>query len=145
MYLISHRGNINGPNQKEENNPEYILEALSQSFDVEIDVRVYKNKFFLGHDEPLYEVNEAFLLNKKLWCHAKDAYALEKLKQIGSIYFWHQNDEYTITSNGYFWTYPGIKLLKNSICVMPEITKYKKIKCKGICSDFIINYKIKSE
>jgi len=141
MYLISHRGNLNGPNVKDENNPDYIMEAISKGYDVEIDVRIYNNKFYLGHDEPSYEVKDRFLINKKLWCHAKDAYALEKLKIIGSIYFWHQNDDYTITSNGYFWTYPGIKLLENSICVMPESTKYKKIDCKGICSDFINNYK----
>jgi len=143
MYLISHRGNLNGPNVNNENNPDYIMKALSKNYDVEIDVRVYNNKFYLGHDEPLHEVNETFLLNKKLWCHAKDYDALEKLKQIGSIYFWHQNDDYTVTSNGYFWTYPGIKLLKNSICVMPEIAEYKNINCKGICSDFIESYKTK--
>ena len=143
MYLISHRGNLNGPNINNENNPDYIMEALSKNYDVEIDVRVYDNKFYLGHDEPTYEVNETFLLNKKLWCHAKDNDALEKLRQIGSIYFWHQNDDYTVTSNGYFWTYPGVKLLENSICVMPEIVEYKNINCKGVCSDFIEIYKTK--
>lgn len=143
MFLISHRGNLNGPNIKDENNPDYIMEALSKDFDVEIDVRNYKNKLYLGHDEPMYEVNESFLINKKLWCHAKDVYALEKLRQIDSIYFWHQNDDYTITSNGYFWTYPGITLVENSICVMPEISEYININCKGICSDFINNYKNK--
>lgn len=141
MYLISHRGNLNGPNNKDENNPDYIMNAISKGFDVEIDVRIYKDKFYLGHDEPLYEIDVNFLTNKKIWCHAKESTALEKLKLIDAIYFWHQNDDYTITSNGYFWTYPGIKLLENSICVMPEISKYKKIYCKGICSDFINNYK----
>ena len=37
MFLISHRGNLNGPNIKDENNPDYIMEALSKDFDVEID------------------------------------------------------------------------------------------------------------
>ena len=118
MYLISHRGNINGPNEINENHPDYILSALEKGYDVEIDVRVHNDKFFIGHDEPKYEVQRDFLLNKKLWCHAKDIHALEKLKQINSIYFWHQNDDYTITSNGFFWTYPGVKLVRNSICVL---------------------------
>ena len=143
MKIISHRGFIDGIDKNLENNPEQILNLVNKGIDVEIDIRIHNNKFYLGHDERLCGVNEAFLLNKKLWCHAKDAFALEKLKQIGSIYFWHQNDDYTITSNGYFWTYPGIKLLKNSICVLPEIAEYKNINCKGICSDFIINYKTK--
>ena len=47
----------------------------------------------------------------------------------------------TLTSNGYFWTFPGKKLLKNSICVLPEKTDYKEINCAGICSDFIEKYK----
>lgn len=141
MYLISHRGNINGPNEINENHPDYILSALEKGYDVEIDVRVHNDKFFLGHDEPKYEVKKDFLQNKKLWCHAKDIHALEKLKQINSIYFWHQNDDYTITSNGFFWTYPGVKLVRNSICVLPEQTNYSKFNCMGICSDYILNYK----
>jgi hypothetical protein len=141
MILISHRGNLNGPNKDFENSPEYIYNALSKGFNVEVDVNVYKNKIFLGHDEPQYKINSTFLLNKKIWCHAKDILALERLKKIKAIYYWHQNDEYTITSNGYFWTYPGRKLVKNSICVMPEVANYKNIYCAGICSDFITKYK----
>ena len=141
MILISHRGNINGIIQKEENKPEYIREAISQGYNVEIDVNIYKEKLYLGHDEPQYEVKDEFVMDNKMWCHAKDIYSLEKLKTLNSIYFWHQEDDYTITSNGFFWTYPGIKLVKNSICVLPEKTKYKKIDCAGVCSDYIERYK----
>ena len=38
MILISHRGNINGPNPEMENNPEYIQKALDLGYDVEVDV-----------------------------------------------------------------------------------------------------------
>lgn len=144
MILISHRGNLNGSNKDFENRPEYINNALSKGFNVEVDVNIYKSKIFLGHDEPQYKINYNFLLNKKIWCHAKDILALERLKKIKATYYWHQKDEYTITSNGYFWTYPGAKLVKNSICVMPENANYKNILCAGICSDFIIKYKKKN-
>ena len=30
MILISHRGNIDGPNLEKENDPEYILNALTK-------------------------------------------------------------------------------------------------------------------
>lgn len=140
MILISHRGNLNGPNKELENNPRYIKEALLKGFDVEIDVYLHKNKLYLGHDEPQYKIEESFLLNKKIWCHAKNIESLVLLKKIQAIYFWHQEDDYTITSNGYFWTYPGKKLVKNSICVLPERFDYKKINCAGICSDFIERY-----
>ena len=141
MYLISHRGNINGVNKDKENNPEYINKALENDFEVEVDVRFDDNKFFLGHDHNQYEIDKKFLLNQKIWCHAKTSEALIALKKIEAHYFWHQEDDYTLTSKGYIWTYPGKKLLDKSICVLPEIANYKEIDCLGICSDFIERYK----
>ena len=82
MFFISHRGNISGPNKKDENKFEYIKNALNLGFDVEIDIWYYKNNFYLGHDEPIFKVNKFFLLNKKLWCHAKNLEALLNLKKI---------------------------------------------------------------
>ena len=143
MIFISHRGNINGINKKFENNPNYIQHAIDKGFNVEIDVW-YKDYFFLGHDKPQYKISSKFLENSKFWCHAKNLEALEKLQKLRTKYFWHQNDDYTLTSNGYLWTYPGKKLSKKSICVLPE-TKKTKIKkfISGICSDFIERYKRK--
>lgn len=141
MILISHRGNINGINKKYENNPTYIQSAIKKGYNVEIDVW-YKNAFFLGHDRPQFKVSQKFLENKKFWCHAKNLEALEKLQKLKTKYFWHQEDDYTLTSNGYIWTYPGKKLSKKSICVLPELNKKKLPKLiSGICSDFIERYK----
>ena len=39
MKLIAHRGNIFGSDTSKENSPDYIDEALSKEFDVEIDIR----------------------------------------------------------------------------------------------------------
>ena len=141
MYLISHRGNLNGIQKDMENEPEYINNAINKGFDVEVDVRFEDNKFFLGHDFSQFEINKEFLLNKKIWCHAKTSEALVALDEIKAHFFWHQEDDYTITSKGYIWTYPGKKLLSKSICVLPEKANYKEINCLGICSDFIEKYK----
>ena len=141
MYLISHRGNVNGIQLENENKPDYLNLAIEKGFDVEVDVRFEYNKFFLGHDNSQYEIDKNFLLNKKVWCHAKNYEALLALDKINAHYFWHQEDDYTITSKGYIWTYPGKKLSKISICVLPETSNYKKIDCLGICSDFIDKYK----
>ena len=141
MYLISHRGNLNGIEKDNENNPDYINQAISRGYDVEVDVRYESGQFFLGHDFNQFKVEEEFLLNNKLWCHAKTNEALIALDRIKAHYFWHQEDDYTITSKGFFWTYPGKKLLKKSICVLPERANYDKIDCLGICSDFIERYK----
>ena len=141
MIYISHRGNISGPNEKYENKVDYIKNALINGFDVEVDVRYQDDKFFLGHDYNQYEVDGDFLVNEKIWCHAKTMEALSALEKINAHYFWHQEDDYTITSKGYIWTYPEKKLLSKSICVLPENANYKEINCMGICSDFIKRYK----
>ena len=141
MIYISHRGNISGPNEKFENKIEYVQNALDKGYEVEVDVRFENDKFFLGHDVNQFEVNENFLLNKKIWCHAKTKDALSALEKIKAHYFWHQEDDYTITSKGFVWTYPGKSLLTSSICVLPEVANYKEINCLGICSDYIERYK----
>ena len=142
MLLISHRGNIKGVNPKLENSPSYITNALNEGFDVEVDVFYENSKIYLGHDAPQYEVDENFIKNKKIWCHAKTIEAMFFLSKINCIYYWHQNDDITLTSNGYFWTFPGKQLTSNSIAVLPErfenFVLNKNV--AGICSDFITKY-----
>lgn len=141
MILISHRGNLEGKNEKLENHPDYIEEAKKKGFDVEIDVWFIKNNFFLGHDEPQFRVDSKFLEDQKLWCHSKNSDALKELSKLNCHFFWHNTDDYTITSRGFIWIYPGKPVLKNGICVMPEKTKNTNLDCRGICSDFIESYK----
>ncbi len=141
MIFISHRGNISGIRSNDENNPNYINVALKLGYEVEVDVRFENGKFFLGHDFSQYHIDNEFLLNSKIWCHAKTKEALEALEKIKAHYFWHQEDDYTITSKGYIWTYPGKKLFDKSICVLPEKYNYENFNCLGICSDFIEKYK----
>ncbi|MDB2655838.1 hypothetical protein N9Y52_04930 [Candidatus Pelagibacter bacterium] len=137
MIFISHRGFINGPDKIIENNPKQIKSLLDQKINVEIDIYFYKNQFYLGHDEPVYEINQSFLENDLLWCHAKNNNALEELKKTKSHFFWHQKDDYTITSRGYIWVYPGKPLIKDSICVLPEQHNLDYSKCYGVCTDNI--------
>ena len=62
MKIIAHRGNVLGPNLKEENSEEYLLKAISAGLDVEVDVWKIQDNLYLGHDEPTYEVEKLFLL-----------------------------------------------------------------------------------
>ena len=140
MIYISHRGLINGKNKDIENHPDQIRLLLNKNINIEIDIRCHKNKLYLGHDEPMHEISKDFLLNKNLWCHAKDFKSLEEMSKINCHYFWHQEDDYTITSKGFIWVYPGKPLIKNSICVIPEKHKNDYSFCFGICTDYINNY-----
>lgn len=141
MVLIAHRGNVSGRNPEKENNPLYVKSALNQGFDAEIDVWVNDEKYYLGHDEPVYSVEESFLANEKIWCHAKNIQALSKMLTNNKIHcFWHQSDDVTLTSNGFIWTYPGKPLTEKSICVLPDPEEIVS-KCYGICSDSVYNFK----
>ena len=66
MIFISHRGFINGPDDNIENNPDHIKFLLNQKINIEIDIYFYKSKFYLGHDEPVYEIKHDFLINELL-------------------------------------------------------------------------------
>lgn len=143
-HYISHRGNVDGKIKNIENSPDYVQRALSLGYEVEIDVWFVDGSFYLGHDEPLYLVQESFLENENFWCHAKNEEAFNKMMVNSNIHcFWHQTDDYTLTSKGIPWVFPGKKVTDKSIWVLPEITSYKSIliNCLGICSDYISIYR----
>ena len=140
MKYISHRGFVEGYDASLENNPEQILYLINKDIDIEIDIRIHKERFYLGHDEPLYEVSQEFIENDKLWCHAKTFTALEYLSKTSCHYFWHQNDDYTLTSNGYIWVYPGKPLINNSVAVKPENYDLDYSNCYAICTDYVKKY-----
>lgn len=147
MKLIAHRGNTFGRIRDKENSPEYIQRALNAGYDVEIDVWYVDGRLFLGHDEPQYEIGLASLMDGRKWCHAKNAEAFQKLRESENIHcFWHQEDDYTLTSQGIIWTYPNKKILKNSVIVLRDEdalpNKYELKNCLvGICSDFVSDLK----
>ena len=141
MFLISHRGNLNGAEFDQENKPDFIRSALNYGFDVEVDVWFLDDNFYLGHDSPDYPIDHNFLMNKKLWCHAKNLDALFELNKLKCTYFWHQKDDYTLTSNNYIWTYPGKPLTKNSIAMIFGKKKININRCAGLCSDYIADYR----
>ena len=145
MILISHRGNLEGKQPKLENHPNYIDKALKEGYDVEIDVWVIENDFYLGHDEPQYKTTQEWLNRRcnKLWIHCKNIEAVEWFNSLCDTYnyFWHQEDTLTLTSKGYMWVYPGKQPINQSIAVMPELFNDDTDSCLGICSDYISKYK----
>ena len=140
LKLISHRGNLHGKFASLENSPEYIEEAIDKGFDTEIDVWV-TDGLYLGHDEPEYQCTMNFLVgnSKKLWIHCKNLMALQVLNDIPSLnIFWHQEDDFTLTSKGFIWTYPNKEVCNKSVIVVKDATKYNGEKCYGLCSDTVI-------
>lgn len=146
MVLIAHRGNTNGRFESWENEPTYIDMAIKKGYEVEVDIWYKGGILWLGHDKPEYAIDFRWIKDRaaELWIHCKNIDALDYFKncEYSLNYFWHQEDDVTITSKGYFWTYPGKQLTKSSIAVMPEIASFQNIEaCYGICSDYVDKYK----
>jgi|TARA_R110000782_G_scaffold28656_1_gene71711 hypothetical protein len=145
MKLISHRGNLEGPNPERENHPDYIYEAIQAGYDVEIDIWFVDGKFKLGHDEPQYDFPFDLFSNfyTKLWIHCKNIEALSQLNNLDSNgsklnYFFHESDLGVLTSKGYIWS---TNQCERGILVMPEtFNQETNENTFGVCSDYIKNY-----
>lgn len=144
MKIISHRGNLHGPISDQENNPKYIDLAIAAGFYVEIDVRVFDNDFYLGHDKPDYKIDYLWLLDRKefLLCHCKNLSANNKFSNQNEInYFSHYNDPYVLISDGKIWVH-DLSLELNENCIIPLIDKKSidnylfKDKIYGVCTDY---------
>lgn len=150
MKIISHRGNLIGSEPEFENKLSRIDECIEKGFDVEIDLRCTEDGLlFLGHDNLQYKMSfiELRLRADNLWIHCKDHFALEYMEKTEPgvfNYFWHQKDDYTLTSKGFLWAYPGQEPRgKKCVMVLPEMfyENIEKKECYGICTDYALNYK----
>lgn len=150
MIFIAHRGNMFGPNPASENNPRYLKKALDAGFDVETDIWLIDDKYWLGHDKPVYETTQGFLTNERIWCHAKNLQAL-RCPHPNMHIFWHDIDMYALTRTGHIWGYPqrehGMPCDIIAVRANLRFTDTKEnlperyIKYRGICSDYIVDVK----
>ena len=143
MILISHRGNTEGCNEKKENSPDYIDNAISLGFDVEIDVRYLNGDLYLGHDLPQYKINLEWLIERKnnLWVHTKDYMSMCELVDTEIRFFFHEKESHTIIYNTkLFWTHNlkevGVKSIIPLLSKV-DILKYPNTDVFGVCSDFV--------
>lgn len=141
MLILSHRGNVAGPDPEKENNPNWI-DSLKKSrpFNgVEVDVRVGTGGFlYLGHDKPQYVVPELFLEDPFIWCHAKDKESLERLSRNPKIHcFWHEEDNFALTSRGFIWAHPKATWMAAGtvlVHLLPYEGEPKGL--RGVCTDY---------
>lgn len=157
MKIISHRGYLNGKDDYLENNPKEIIRILENTdFDVEVDLWIKNSKWYFGHDYPKYELatQQSILLFTyyfdRIWIHCKNFNALDILSSGENNlfknlnYFWHQNDDFSLTSKKYIWCYPGkysIQSLGNLVCLDFELKDfeecyYKNCNAYAVCTDY---------
>lgn len=149
MIKIAHRALLQGPDPELENRPDQIAKCLSQGYHVEVDVWYQAHTWHLGHDAPTYPISVDFLLHPHLWIHVKHdvaAWEMHKLRvQHAHVnFFAHDTDARVLTSQGYWWTYPGHTLGTGSVAVMPELhVSLTDLPCwisqtpaVGVCTDY---------
>lgn len=141
MIKIAHRGNTNGPSEAE-NQPAYLLDAIAQGYEVEVDIWFIGGTLWLGHDYAQYQIDYTFLskIADKAWFHCKNKEALEYFNDsLSSLnYFWHEEDKYTLTSTNHIWVYPGQPVPANSIVVdldLSNLADYQDI-AYAVCTDY---------
>lgn len=150
MRIISHRGNLNGPDPDNENTFDAIEYALERGFDVEIDIWASGDKFWLGHDKAqttislgkIYEWSEI----QDVYVHCKNIRALQlfcelDLKGRHIFPFFHDVDQCILLSNNYIWVHPkwiesvDINYTSKCIAVVADAkTSFKN--WGGICTDY---------
>ena len=141
MIKIAHRGNTLGSIPDFENDPDYIINAIKMGYEVEVDVWFNDEKIMFGHVEPQYYVrpDQFNIILPNAWFHCKSLETLEHFVkfQHNQRYFWHQQDDFTLTSHKYIWTYPNKDVTDISILVDLDLSSgidYKKV--YGVCTDY---------
>ena len=101
----------------------------------------------MSQAEPVHEIDQSWLdlRASKLWIHCKNLGALNHLlgQKSDLNFFWHQEDDYTLTSAGVIWTYPGMEFNHQCVIVVLELIDLLKIKMGdegnlfGVCSKYV--------
>jgi len=141
LLVIAHRGNLQGRKEHLENNPEYILQAINQGFETEVDVWYVNNAWYLGHDFPQYEVGFNYFV-PQMWIHCKNLEAVEQLTNSHLNWFWHETDKITQTSKGYLWCYPEV-YVEDAIVVVLGLPHKLPKNLKGVCTDYALKWRDK--
>jgi hypothetical protein len=147
MKLISHRGNIIGPNPSRENSPSYIDIAISAGYEVEVDINYNNGVFYLGHDTPDFEISEKWMICRKdnIWFHCKNLEAAEQLCRLSYgnkfKFFCHTSDSFVLTSTDHIWVH-DLNMNLSDKCIIPllsdeDISKYKGDVVYAVCTDYI--------
>ena len=140
MIRIAHRGNYKGKDVFRENTISYIEEAITNNFDVEIDVWLIDHKWYLGHNIPREEIDLSFLERSQIWTHAKDLQGYISLYNNPKAHvFWHNKDDFVFTSKGIKWANTDI-VTNDGIMVMPGVDSFFDIhtgivRPLGVCCD----------
>lgn len=158
MQIISHRGNLEGPNPLEENHPNYLYKALKAGHAIECDIWGKDDRLYLGHDKPEWEVPSFLISGWNVYFHCKNIQAYITLynADVSAYYFMHENDAAGLVSDGKLWVHPhtilSVSEYDKPFCyaVLPELVygtqapvfNFKTLeRFGGVCTDYVTTFK----
>ena len=140
--IIAHRGRIEN-SKYQDNTLEAIKESLDKGLSVEIDLMKINERFYLGHDNPNFEIQLSEIDYDKVYIHMKTPHIIDTIK---ADFFFIENDSYALTKKNKIWTnYNNKEYNQDSIMCSAELVggnfNMNKIfswakKAHGICTDF---------
>lgn len=160
MRIISHRGNLTGPQGRADGLA--MARALGLGFDVEVDVRALGGKIWLGHDDPTDPLPEFMLSNEnisRVWYHAKDFRVMSLLPR-AAIAFSHDADDFATVNcdRRLIWVHPKLNSRLVSMiaagqlspcdCVILDVVGYARPDPDhvisngyyGVCTDWVLDW-----
>lgn len=156
MLYIAHRGQMDGVLIHEQNTPDLIDYAIHRGFHVEVDVYVYRDGLWLGHDAPFgllindgTETNPEWLTARadKLFIHCKNIGAFKLLMDFKELnLFMHDKDPLTITTRGNVWVHPDTFAPPGTIQCAPMVYSIPESRgLLGVCSDYVAKIRYEHE
>jgi hypothetical protein len=142
LVLISHRGNIDGVDEAQENTPSYIQAALKKGFAVACDVIAAHGAFLLPTQSGYQPLPYALLSNPQMWFLATDGITLDALCAVNA-HAVPVSAPVALTSVHYLWCMPGADLTTRAIAVFPEYAEagwLESAEPAGVCSNEISRY-----
>ena len=153
MKLISHRGNLNKPDQKRENQVWAIEECIAKGYKVEVDLwldDLAHGRCFLSHNTPKQkdEISLDWLIKNQynLLVHCKNKEAVEfAIEYLDGDWFCHDKDRWAGTKDGKLICYSTVDNLiigLDTILMMPEHhgiepKDVNTMKIGYVCTDYI--------
>lgn len=142
MIKIAHRGNYAGRVIKRENTPDYVQEAIDAGYNVMVDAWLLDREWYLGYMFPITVVDKEFFERPEIWVHAMNLVGYVSLYNNPKVHvFWHNKDDFAITSKGIKWANTGI-ITHDGVMFKPECSHISTTALQehtvsplGICSD----------
>jgi hypothetical protein len=128
--FISNYGNLTGPNEKMENNPIYINDAIKANFYVHVNVFFINGTFFTGNIVPKYIVTPGYLQNEKILCSGDNE--TKNILRIYNIKIYEKDKGFIVSDFIKFYKQKSEAKIRYAMIISGTIRRYSENLLKQI-------------